>query len=280
MQLIVFSKFFRERTPAELAALAHKHGFDGWDLCVRPEYPVNPENAATALPEAVRLLKQEGVSLPQVTGNFDLLAPDHPTAEPILAAMEQAEVRLLKLGYYTFDPATQDYWAEVDRVRRLFAGWQELGEKYGVKIMYHTHSQRCLGLNCAALMHLLQGCDPRYMGAYIDPAHMLVEGEEFALGVAMVEKYLSSVALKDVALGRTATTTHGRAVPDWTPAGQGMVNWTAVFATLVSRGFAGPLSVHCEYEFPPEESEQALHGEVQFFREALNRAQQARGEAK
>ena len=91
-----------------------------------------------------------------VTANFDLLTADHPLAEPLLAAMDSADVRLLKLGYFRFDPATMDYWEQVDSVRQAFADWEKLTRAYNVKICYHTHSHYCMGLNAAALMHLLR----------------------------------------------------------------------------------------------------------------------------
>jgi sugar phosphate isomerase/epimerase len=229
MKLILFSKFFKDKSIEELINLAHDFNFDGYDLCVRPDYPVNPDNASEKLPETVKLLNTEGLSIPMVTGNFDLLYPDHPTAEPILAAMDKADVRLLKLGYYFFDPEKQDYWPEVDKIRKGFEGWQTLGRKYSVKICYHTHSNRCMGLNCASLAHLVNGFDPRYIGAYLDPGHMVIEGEEFSVGVAMVKKYLSITAVKDVMLTRKDAGSHGRVVAKFVPAGEGMVDWTAVF---------------------------------------------------
>ncbi|HUU96976.1 MAG TPA: TIM barrel protein, partial [Phycisphaerae bacterium] len=184
MKIIVFSKAFREKTVDELIRLAQSYGLEGFDLCVRPGYPVSPDNAASALPDAVKRLNAAGLAVPMVTGNFDLLEPNHPTAKPILAAMDAAGVRLLKLGYFGFDPRKQDYWQEVDRIRRLLDGWQKLSREHNVKVCSHTHSRRCMGLNCGLLMHLLSGFDPQCIGAYIDPAHMVVEGEEFPVGVA------------------------------------------------------------------------------------------------
>jgi hypothetical protein len=61
-----------------------------------------------------------------VTGPFDLLRPDHPAAQPIMAAMDAADVRLLKLGYFAFDPVRENYWEAVERTRAALAGWSEL----------------------------------------------------------------------------------------------------------------------------------------------------------
>lgn len=268
MSLILFSKLFQDRDLKGLIDLAHGLNLDGYDLCVRPGYLVNPENAAEMLPEVVEAMMLEGLAVPMVTGNFDLLAPSHPTAEPILSAMDKAGVRLLKLGYFHLDPQ-QDYWQEVDRIRNILGEWERVGEQHSVKVCYHTHSNRCMGLNCASLMHILQGFDPRFIGAYIDPAHMLIDGEEFAVGLAMVRDYMSIVALKDVLRVREEKNGHGSVRNEWVCAGEGMVDWTQVFADLKSVGFAGPTTIHCEFEVPPEQFEDSLKREAAFFRKLI-----------
>lgn len=269
MKLIIFSKSFREKNVEELIKLALGFEFDGYDFCVRPGYPVNPDNAGEKLVEAVKKFNREGLAIPMITANFDLLTPDHSTAEPIFSAMDKADVRLIKLGYFGFDPLKQDYWGEVDKIRKTLEGWQKLGQKYNVKICYHTHSARCMGLNCASLMHLLSGFDPKYLGAYIDTGHMVVEGEEFCVGAAMVKKYLSIIALKDVLLVREEKNKHGKKVCKWVTAGKGMVDWTAVFSELVRIGFAGPLSIHCEFEVPEQDFITAVKEEISYFRSKL-----------
>ena len=266
MKLIVFSKMFREHTVPQLADLAHAHRFDGYDLAVRPGYPVNPDNVSTALPAAARLMAGEGLSIPMVTGNFDLLTPEHPTAEPILAAMDKADVRLIKLGYFRYVPHETDYWQLAGDIRRALEGWQALGSKYGVKICYHTHSGDFMGLNGAALMHLLRGFDPRFIGAYIDAGHLVANGEDFPLGLAMVIDYLSIVAVKDVLILRGEGNGHGTELRRWVPAGEGMVDWTTVFAELRHVAFDGPVSIHCEFEVPEDGFARAFAREVAFFR--------------
>ena len=71
MHLIVFSKKLRERTLPERAQLAHEYGFEGYDLCVRPGYPIN---AGSDLPAAVAFFQREGLGIPMVTAVFDELA--------------------------------------------------------------------------------------------------------------------------------------------------------------------------------------------------------------
>jgi len=269
MQLIVFSKSFKDDAIPELIQRAHDWGFEGYDLAVRPGFVVDPDNVAKKLPQLVKAFEAEGLKLPMITGNFDLLSPSHETAEPILGAMAESGVGLLKLGYWKYNPAKaeRDYWSEVDRHRRTLGRWERVARKHGVKICYHTHSNYCIGLNCAALMHLLRGFDPECIGAYVDTGHMLVEGEAFDLGVAMVRDYLSVVAVKDVLPSREQSNDHGKVKKAWTEAGQGAVDWTFVFETLAGIRFDGPISIHVEYKKPSrKEFLDAAQREVAFFR--------------
>ena len=121
MQLVVFSKALQDRSVEELARLGGEWGVDGFDLAVRPGHPVNPDNMSQALPEAASLLAESGLAIPMVTAGTDMLRPEQPGARELLAAMAEARIGRLKLGYFKFDPVTQDYWVEVDRVRKLAA---------------------------------------------------------------------------------------------------------------------------------------------------------------
>jgi len=272
MKLILFSKMWKDASIGTLIRQAQDWDLDGYDLCVRPGYPINPDNAATALPEAVQAMRGEGLDVPMVTGNFDLLEPEHPTAEPILAAMDRADIRLLKLGYFMFDPRTLDYPAEVRRVRGLLKRWETLGRRYGIKICNHTHSERCMGLNGAGLAALLDDLDPAVMGAYVDPGHLAYEGEALDTALAMVRDFLSIVAVKDVLLERVEKNGHGSIRPLWLPSGQGMVDWTQFFDLLREHAYAGPVSVHCEFDVDPGHRNAAAREEIAFFRRFVERS--------
>ena len=271
MQLVVFSKALQDRSVEELARLGGEWGVDGFDLAVRPGHPVNPDNMSQALPEAASLLAESGLAIPMVTAGTDMLRPEQPGARELLAAMAEARIGRLKLGYFKFDPVTQDYWIEVDRVRKILSGWERLGREYGVRVCYHTHSNRCMGLNAGLLMHLLKGIDPEAIGAYIDTGHLCAEGEEFAIAAAVVKPYLSMVAVKDVLLQRIDRKGHGAVRRSVVEAGRGMVDWTAVFNDLKRLDFRGPVSIHCEFEATGHELIPAMKREAAFFRELRRR---------
>ena len=270
--LVVFSKRFKEQSIDDLIKIAEDFQLDGYDLCIRPGYAVNPENVRQKLPQAVKQFSEAGLSVPMITASGNFLSPDDPSAEAILEGMDQSDVRLIKLGYFMFDPLKQDYWQEADRIRKCFEKWEKLAAKYNVKICYHTHSNRCMGLNCSALMHLFEGRNPRYIGAYIDPGHMAVEGEEFCFGLAMVKRYLSIVGLKDVSIERSEANGHGVLRHGWVSAPQGVVDWTTVFSELARIGFQGPFTIHCEYKIPENLFADVFRREIGFFRNQLDKS--------
>ncbi len=279
MKLIMFSKMFADRDAAALVELAADLGLDGYDLAVRPGHPVNPDNVSTELPRLVKTLRDAGYDIPMISRETDLLMPDHPTAEPTIAAMAEAGVPLLKLGYFRYNPAEDDYLARVAEVRKAFEGWQALAMKYKVKVCYHTHSGNCMGANGAAMAHLLEGFDPRHVGAYLDPGHLQRVGESFPMAVGMVRPYLSVIGLKDTLVVRAEQEDHGVAKWSWEPAGQGLVDWTGVFATLKEAAFDGPLTVHCEFRVPEDEFMSTVKTEIAFFRRYVNRQNHVKGQS-
>lgn len=265
MQLIVFSKLLKDRSIPELIDLAHTYGFNGYDLCVRPGYPVSPEDAAQTLPEAVLQFAAAGLSVPLVTGPTSLTDPRQPEAESLLAALADAGIPRMKLGYFRFEPS-RPYWAQVDEARRTLENWEILGRIYGVQLCYHTHSGNLLGLNAAALMHLLRDRDPAHIGAYLDPGHFAVNGEPFPLALSMAADYLSLFSFKDVLVERVEVDGHGTGKVCWVPAGEGVVNWTEIFAEVKRTGFEGPVSIHCEFEVPDDQWMATFRREIGFFK--------------
>ena len=93
MRLIVFSKMLRELGIAELIEFAQELGIEGYDMAVRPGYPVNPDNVAEALPEAASQFRARGLDIPMVTAHGNLLQPDAEGAG-LLAAMDLSLIHI------------------------------------------------------------------------------------------------------------------------------------------------------------------------------------------
>jgi sugar phosphate isomerase/epimerase len=264
MKLILFSKMLKDRSIDELGDLAVALGIDGYDLAVRPGHPVNPDNVSQALPRATATLRERGLDIPLITANTDLVDPAAAGVDTLLAAMAEAGVPRVKLGYYKIDLAA-DYWACVDTCREQLAAWGDKATSHGVQVVYHTHSNRCMGLNAGMLAHLLRGLDPRGVGAYLDTGHLTGEGEEFAVALTMQQEHLSAVSLKDFLLTRQEHNGHGRKQRHVVEAGQGMTDFTAAFECLQAMGYTGPASIHCEFEVDEPGFAAAVEREAAFF---------------
>jgi sugar phosphate isomerase/epimerase len=168
--------------------------------------------------------------------------------EPLYAGCAAAGVPRVKIGFFPFTPGA-DYWALVRAARRALEGFARVSEKYGVQTVYQVHSGPVLGSNCAGLMHLLQGFDPRRLGAYPDLGHMALDGEDYPMGLAMVREYLSIVGVKDAYHAPQPAGSEPPFVPRFLRLGKGAVNWRRALGALKTLGFDGAFSVHTEYEF-------------------------------
>ena len=248
MELILNSKFFEDLSVDALGEKVLALGYSGLDLCVRPGHPVHLDNVATALPQAARIWQEQGVSLPLVSAPVRFNNPHVAAAEALYAACAAAGVPRIKIGYWYFAPG-DDYWAVLQKARESLAGFARLSEKYQVQTCYHTHSGLCIGSNCAGLMQLLQGFDAVQVGAYIDFGHMALDGEDMAMGLAMIRSYLSCVGIKDAFHAPQAEGIEPPYVPMFTTMGKGSVDWRRAIGLLAEMGYEGPLAVHTEYQF-------------------------------
>ncbi len=247
MQIILFTKFFETLEPQALGEHVAGLGYDGLDLTVRPGHPINPDNVRTALPPAARLWESLGLSCPMITMPTDFNDPTHADAIAIYEAAAEAGVQVIKTGYFIFKPG-MDYWRAVDHGRRQLEGFEALSARTGVKSLHHTHSGAVLGSNCAGLMHLLQGRDPAHVGAYIDPGHLAVDGEDIDMAFAMCDEYLAAVAAKDAChLPDSRPDAPAAYGPAFVYVGEGAAPWGRVLELLAERDFEGPLTVHTEY---------------------------------
>jgi sugar phosphate isomerase/epimerase len=248
MELILNSKFFDDLPAEALGRKAKALGYTGLDLCVRPGHPVHLDNVAVALPQAARIWQDQGVSVPLVSAPVHFNNPDVPAAEALYAACAAASVPRIKIGYWYFTPG-DDYWDVLQKARDSLAGFARLSEKYQIQTCCHIHSGLCIGSNCAGLMQLLQGFDPVLVGAYPDFGHMALDGEDMAMGLAMIRSYLCCVGIKDAFHAPQKEGSVPPYVPIFTSMGNGSVDWRRAIGLLAEMGYAGPLAVHTEYQF-------------------------------
>jgi L-ribulose-5-phosphate 3-epimerase len=239
----LFSKPLPDMDWARLSHSAREAGFDGLDLTVRPGGHVRPERAAYDLTRALEAARAAGVTVPMIT--TALTSRDDPAARPILSTAGRLGIRYCKAGYYLYD--TDDVRDRVARAGRDFRGLVDLAAECGVEIGFHNHAAY-IGAALWDAASFIEPLDAKTAGYYFDARHAVAEGGagawKSALHLAIPR--LKMVAVKDFSWVKTP-----RGWEDANcPVGQGLVDWTYVAAALCRARFAGPISVHIEYDVP------------------------------
>jgi len=236
VQFSIFTKPWLLAIPA-LGEHVRSLGFSGIELPVRPGYPVQPENVATALPAAARTFAAAGVTIASVAGTAD---------EPTIAACAEAGVPIIRVMAPIPKDAT--YLEQEERLRRAYDRLLPLLERHGVTIGIQNHSGRFVA-NAAGLRRLVEGYDPRCIAAVWDPAHCALDGEIPELAVDLLWSHLCLVNLKNAVWrrdnGPEAAVAQYRQY--WTSGRQGLCSWPAVAQLLKARGYAGWVCLTAEY---------------------------------
>ncbi len=245
MKFIMFTKHLEGLDIPDIINGLHSVGVQGADLCVRPGYPVNPENASTALPAAAKQFAAEELSIPLITTPGDFLEPTREETRRVYAAAGEAGVENIKLGYWHWTADKGGYWQQVDFIRSQLHGFAKLSEQYGPRTCIHNHSGTSMGLNSCAVMNLVKGFDPQHVGVFADTGHLSIVGEPINMALDIVKSHLAVMAFKD--LVRAPGMRGGSVVR----MGKGFVDWETAVNTLTAIDFTGPISFHSEYSGEP-----------------------------
>lgn len=222
-------------------------GYDGLDFVVRDGFPVTPATVEPTLGPAIKIIEDNGLSCPLLTGDVTLIDPWAPGVERLFAAASDSGVPMIKLGYFVYRPG-DDFDAVWSRARAALEGFAGMAERHNVKAVYHTHNGFCLGSTAAGLRHLLDGFDPDHLGAYVDPGHLAVNGEDMSIALPMLRRKLAVLAAKDAhhVLDRRPGA-HPAYHDAFVEVGRGRADWVQTLALLASWRWDGPISVHTEY---------------------------------
>jgi sugar phosphate isomerase/epimerase len=233
-------------------------GFDGVDLTVRPAGHVLPENVERDLPKAVEAIRAHGLSVPMITTN--LLSATEPVARPTVASAARLQVPFFKLGYWRY--RGPDHAKTIAEVRQSTVGLHALAKEHGIAAGFHNHSGDYVGTAVWDTRDIIAGLDPKWIGYYFDPCHAVAEGGVFGwrLSANLALRQLKMVAVKDFYWEKQK----GRWRMQMCPLGEGMVDWGTFFKLLAGTGYAGPISLHVEYE--PSDELTAMAKDLEFLR--------------
>lgn len=228
---------------AEVAKMMKQLGVTGPDLTLRGGGLIDPSRVTEELPKAMAAFKNEGLTIPMVSTNLN--SAGDPTAKSLIAALKAAGIHYFKLGYYGYN-GVENWEKRLAEVRNDLAGLLKLTGEAGLTAGLHNHAGASIGGALWDSWELMKGLDPKQVGFYFDPSHATIEGGNhgWKLNLQRVSPRIVMVALKDFVWEKSGDGWRTR----WVPLGEGMVRWPEFLRMLGKVPFAGPVSLHIEYD--------------------------------
>ena len=231
----VFTKPWKMPLP-ELGKFVKGMGFDGIELPVRPEYQVEPENIATGLPEAAKILDDCGVKIESIAG---------PADETAIAACAEAGVPIIRIC----EQIKEESYLEAENTLQMkYDELVPILAEHGVTLGIQNHCNRFVP-NAMCLKSLIGGYNPKHVAAVWDAAHNALNGEDLDLGIDIIYSHICMVNLKNGywqrQTGPEAEVAKWKVY--WTSGRQGLASWPIVAKELKKREWEGVLCLTAEY---------------------------------
>ena len=206
---------------------------------------VLPERAADDLPRAIDAIKAQGVQVPMIT--TELTSASAPVARPLLQAAAQERRAVLQDRLLALLVVARRPRAGGRRRERRWRDWRRSpasAASNGLPQPPGLHRRRALGHRARSWIVSIRG----------GPATTSIRGTRLPRAAAergrrrryLVAPRLKMVAIKDCLWVKSAK---GWEIENC-PLGEGLVDWTFVGKALREAQFAGPISLHLEYEIP------------------------------
>jgi sugar phosphate isomerase/epimerase len=253
----VFTKPWPRQPLVRLAYHVRLLGFDAIELPVRPGFQVEPADAGSALPEAVRLLASLGVRVASVAAE-----PDVATIEACGAAgvpLLRTMARIAPEERYTAAEARlqQEYGA-------LTTCLKDSGVKLGIQNHVGSFVPNALGLRA-----LLEELDPDCFVAVWDAAHEALAGSKPEYALDVVAPRLGLVNLKNGYWSRRPSEQGGGWETIWCDARSGLADWAAVCRAMQRIGYQGDVCLTAEYS-EREGVDRRIAADLQLAREVFS----------
>lgn len=250
VQTVLFTKLFHDQHIDEVGTIASNLGFTGIDLLIRPGFHAEPDKPEQVR-KTIRTLKQAGLSVPMAT--TDITDPTRDsTAEVLFQTCAEEDVRLLRLGYWMYDP-TLGYQACFETARRHLDALEQHAQKAGITLAIQLHGGT-IHSSGALTAALLKDHSPAYLGAYPDPGNQAVQDgrEDWRLTFDLLQPWLCCVGVKNGGWFFATHAASGQRIwkSDWLGIADGMVPWNDILAYLAGSGYNGFLSFHSHYATP------------------------------
>ncbi len=242
-KVCVFSKHLQWLDFREMTRFAREVGFDGIDLTVRPGGHVEPENVVNDLPEAVKIIREEGLEVPMMTSA--VTEPDLPLSRRVLETAAGQGIKFYRFGYYRYIPGKR-VTEILSEVKVKMEGLARLNESVGIRGSYQNHAGNgYFGSSIWDLWFILKDLSPVWTGSQFDLRHAMTESTlSWKTDLRLVADYVNTLAVKD---SRWKTGRNGESNAEYCPLGQGFADFPEMMGILGKDVFNGPVSLHFEY---------------------------------
>lgn len=243
-KVVLFSKHLGWTNYTELADTLKQIGFDGVDLTVRPGGHVLPERVRDDLPKAVETVRAAGLEVSMIT--TQIAGRETPHASEILATASELKIPFFRWGTFKYNddqPRMQqllDYKTQLQDLAGMAA-------HFNIRGGYHNHSgDNYIGSAIWDLDKLLEGVDGEWLGSNFDIGHTFAEGSGGAweTNFELIAPRIKMSAVKDFCWLHDKDRGWRRYFP---ALGEGIVEWKNILSMMRESGFAGPFSIHHEY---------------------------------
>jgi sugar phosphate isomerase/epimerase len=233
----VFTKPWKTKSIEELGEFVRKSGFDGIEFPLRNGYQAEPEDADVSLPRIAEKLSVFELKIFSVASVTD---------ERVFAGCAAAGIPLIRIMCGA--DLEKGYLSSEYGMKKNIEKFLPLCEKYGIRVGVQHHYGPGVS-NSMELKHLLEGFDPKFVGAIWDAAHSGLAGEEPEQGLDIVWSHLCLVNLK-TAYYRIKTGPEAEEAEFqryFTTGRHGLAAWPKIIRYLKKKNYEGVICLPAEY---------------------------------
>lgn len=241
--ICAFTKCLQFLNFEEIGEVLSLLGFDGADITLRPGGQVEPAEAKTALPLAIRALEKNNISIPMVVTS--ITNPTDPLSISTLQALADTGIKFYRMGWMKYEES-KTIQQNLDEHKKTFEKLAALNEKLGIHGDYQNHSGNSVGSPVWDIYELVKNVNPDYLGVQYDIRHAVTEGAySWKLGMKRVAPWIRTIDIKDFVWGKTEK---GEWQHQNVPLGEGRISFDEFLKEYAELKVEAPISIHYEYD--------------------------------
>lgn len=143
-----------------------------------------------------------------------------------------------------------DWWDIYEDTVQELVHLEKLSVRYGVKTLVPIHYGSSIPTTCLASWLICQMCDPEYVSVSYDPGILVIDGEDYLIGMGILREYFGIVRVRNCIFRITDDVQpgadHGQQVREIEPIclEEGLVNWAEVIGLFSEKDYNGICCFH------------------------------------